>query len=350
MLATGPVETLGHPFRIVTEVPLIRDIGRHTTFSFGTKFLYTDLKVDLPEPVDAVVVWDPGWLRTGTGEGAIHEIHKIWEMAQEWDAPVVGLFSDWFAAWEVADGIVGTKTATMYMDAIIIDSAGAAALRRSVHPLTVTDENDRRYCPIVVNDSFLSYGRLPRIGGDLDLDVAKIHEREIDVSMVSTLHPQHVVLRPYYVDLMERICADNGWSFVWTDKATAEEMEDLYLRSKVVFNVSLGSQPNCRVYEALACGCLLLTDGWNIGMKGVPCVRYTDPWKLEIALFDLLSSEPARQARMQYRGLTWAQAHSPTRTFERVFDQALEAASQTRSARVARRVFREEREALHAAN
>jgi glycosyl transferase family 1 len=350
VIAAGPAETLGHPFRIVTEVPLERQIGKHRTFSFGTKWLYSDLDVSFDEDVEAVVVWDPGWLRTGTGEGAIHELQKIWDLAQDWNAPVIGLFSDWFAAWEVEEGIIGTKAATMYMDGIIVDYAGSSALRHSVHPLTVVDKNDRRYCPMLNDDAFLTYGRLPRIGGGIQVEMKPPVEREVDVAMVSTLHPQHVLLRPYYVDKMMALCRANGWSFSWTNKATAEEMEELYLNSKVVFNCSLGSQPNCRVYEALACGCMLLTDGWNIGMKGVPCARYSDAWELEIMLRDMLTMGVDQQHRMQLQGLMWAAQRTPEKTWERILDDALLLAKRTHSARDVRKKFRQQFEAEHAAH
>ena len=342
VIAAGPVETIGHPFRIVTEVPLERQIGRHRTFSFGTKWLYSDLDVSFDERVDAVVVWDPGWLRTGTGEGATHEIQKVWDLAQEWDAPVIGLFSDWFAAWEVDEGIVGTKQATMYMDGIIVDGAGASALRRSIHPLSVEDPNDRRFCPILQHDGFLTYGRMPRLGGGLKVEMKKPSERGVDVAMVSTLHPQHVVFRPYYVDQVASICEQHGWSFEFTDRASAEEMEALYLNSKVVFNCSLGSQPNCRVYEALAAGCLLLTDGWCRGMQNIPCSRYSDEWELEILLRDLLTMDAASQDRLQQQGLFWAAQRTPEATWISVLDDALALAKRTHSARAARKKFRVE--------
>lgn len=350
MIVAGPAEQLGHPFRIITEVPLERQIGRHRTLSFGTRWLYSDLNVSLDEPVEAVVVWDPGWLRTGEGEGAINEMQRVWDLAQEWDAPIVGLYSDWFAAWKVDTGIVGTKSSTMYMDAIIIDCAGASALRHSIHPLTVKDPNDRRFVPMLEGLDFLTYGRLPRVGGGLMPDKKPIHERSIDVCMVSTLHPQHVVLRPYYVDQVQKVCDQHGWEFHWTDRASAEEMEALYLDSKVVFNASLGTQPNCRVYEALACGALLLTDGWNIGMKNVPCARYTDAWELEILLRDLLTMDKASQMRAQLQGLLWAEQRSPEKTWERVLDEAAFMVKSVHSARAARKRFREERNAVSATN
>lgn len=346
-VVAGPTEVLGHPFRVVTEVPVERRVGGHTVYAFGTKWLYSELEVIPGEPVEAVVVWDPGWLRTGTGEGAKHEIHRIWELAQEWDAPVIGLFSDWFAAWKTETGIVGTLAATMYCDALIVDPAGASALRHSVHPLSVTDPADHRYRPIQEMSGFLTYGRLPRVGGGIHVEMKPIHEREVDVAMVSTLHPQHVVLRPYYVDALREICDRLGLRFEWTDKASASEMEELYLNSKVVANVSLGTQHNCRVPEALACGAMLLTDGWNIGMKDVPCARFLDPWEMEVLLNDLLQMGPDQQQRQQDLGLLWATRNSPERTWKRVFDAATILAPMTVKARRARQRMAEER---HAAN
>lgn len=337
----GPAETLGHPFRSVTEVPLRREVEGHTVYAFGTKWLYSALEIVPDEDVEAVIVWDPGWCRTGTGEGAIDELRKIWELAQEWDAPLIGLFSDWFAAWKVDHGIVGTKSATMYCDGIIVDPAGAESLRTSVHPLSVTDRRDQRYRPVWEMESFLTYGRLPRVGGGESAPMLPLDEREVDVAMVSTLHPQHVVLRPYYVKAMRDACADLKLRFEFTDRASAEEMEELYLNSKVVFNVSLGSQPNCRVAEALACGCVLLTDSWNIGMKNVPCYRFRSAEDIVTKLGEFSVYDHDDWQACQSASLRWAQMNTPTRVWERIIDAALDLSSLTWHARVARKAFAE---------
>jgi hypothetical protein len=346
----GPIETMGHPFRVVTEVPVRREIGDHVTYAFGTKWLYSELSIIPDEPIEAIVAWDPGWLRTGEGDGAIHEIKKLWEMSREMDVPLIGLYSDWFAAWQVTTGIVGTLASTMYCDAIIVDPAGAASLRAAVHPLRVTDPTDHRFRPIHVMDSFLTYGRLPRVGGGLNVEIPPIKERDIDVAMVSTLHPQHVVLRPYYVEALKEICALHGWSFEFRDRASAEEMEELYLNSKVVANVSLGSQPNCRVSEALACGCILVSDGWNIGMWSVPHIRFLDKQSLEVRLFSALSEGNGQS--LQESGLAWAANNRPEHVWERVLDAVIEVAPLTADARAARLVFEKEvnEERLHVAN
>lgn len=349
-VAVGPIEMLGHPFRVVTEVPVRREIGDHIVYAFGTKWLYTSLDVVPDDPIEAVVIWDPGWLRTGEGEGATNEIKAIWDLAQEHDAPVIGLYSDWFAAWKVDTGIVGTLGSTMFCDAIIVDPAGAASLRAGVHPLRVQDPMDHRFRPIVEMDSFLTYGRLPRIGGGVEAEMKPFSEREIDVAMVSTLHPQHVVLRPYYVERLKEMCALHGWSFEFRDRASAEEMEELYLNSKVVANVSLGSQPNCRVSEALACGCVLVSDAWNIGMWDVPYMPFKDAETLEIRLFQILLDN-ARGSSLQEAGLDWARRNTPEQVWERVLDRAMLAVPHTREARVARErmaeEIRKERDAVH---
>lgn len=343
----GPIETMGHPFRVVTEVPVERVIGNHLVYAFGTKWLYSELEIIPEEEIEAIVVWDPGWLRTGQGDGAIHEIRKLWEMSREMDVPLIGLYSDWFAAWQVSTGIVGTLASVMYCDAIIIDPAGAASLRAAVHPLRVTDPEDRRFRPIHVLDSFLTYGRLPRVGGGLDVEIPLPQERDIDVAMVSTLHPQHVVLRPYYVEKIKEICTANGWSFEFRDRASAEEMEELYLNSQVVVNVSLGSQPNCRVSEALACGCILVSDGWNIGMKDVPHMQFNDVRRLEQQL-RLAVSDGAEI--LQKAGLEWASKNRPEHVWARVFDAVMEVAPLTRASATARLLFEKEMEQINAAN
>ena len=325
---------MGHPFNVGTEVPVERVLSDViTAYGFHTKWLYTDLSIVPDEPFEAIVLWDPGWIRTGEGAGAIDELRKLWELGKELDVPLIGVYSDWFASWNANVGLAGTLTSLMYCDAIITDPAGAASLRLAP-PMRITDPVDARYRPIQVMSRFLTYGRLPNVGAvDFNEEVPPLRERTVDVSMVSTMHPQHVVLRPYYVNLLRDICEKRNWNFEFRDRATPSEMEELYLNSRVVVNISLGTQLNYRVYEALACGALLVTDDWNIGLEDVPCYRFNCERSLHKAMDDAITRSWVAGEPYQRRGVEWAQAHAPHLVWDRILNECRDLAPMTKYAR-----------------
>lgn len=319
----GPVSAVGHPFtNTAYEVPVERMIGVELVYGFGSKWLYTGTKINPADPITAVVAWDPGWLRTDSQ----HEPYKLWQIAQELDVPVIGFFSDWFATWEGGHGYLGAKRVVEYLDAIIIDPAGAATMRN--HPLLkVKDPADHRYRPIIEIDNMLSYGRLPRMGGDDEL-VRNVHvdhpikDREIDVACVTHKHEAHVVNRSYFQEIVRDICNDQGYSYVESGKMTPGDMEDLYLNSKVVFNHSLGCSLNCRVFEAGACGAALLTDAHNIAVGPVPAFTYRHRYDIRDQLDRLLIGTDPGLIEWRAASLTqWVlNNHTPTWTWERNID------------------------------
>lgn len=350
----GPVGGFRHPFRVKAEVPVERQIGDHLVYAFDTKWLYSKLRLEPAEPIDLALLWDPGWMRNGwyDKETAPHnlrpkdEIEAVRQIVGG-GAAVLALASDWFAAWGVGHGMHGTLGMLQATDGILIDPMGAATLRNAVRSLTMFGPDDYRYRTLVEMPPYLSYGALPNVGReDWDGEILSREKRSVDVSMVSNLYPNLVVARSYFAEKAQEICDRRGWSFQMGNKITAERMEELYLDSKVVLNVSLGSQANFRVYEALACGAALVTDGWNIGLDGAPCQTFTDAEGLEAALEEALM-RPAAHARLtQEDGVIWARQRSPEKQWARIIDAALEAIKPSEKARAARRAREEEIEEL----
>ena len=251
----GPVNSLGHPFPNLHEVPIERRVGEHLVYAFGQKWLYADLEIVPAEPVEAVLLWDPGWLRDGTmPRRALDEVARVRAVADGWDCPVFGLSSDWFATWGAGgSGMYGTMRSFQALDGLVVDPVGAAALRMAMpgwmrrngdgKPIGA-DPNDYRYRAIVELTPFLSYGRLPNVGGEDWREVPPPQDRSLDVTIVSNLYPGLVVARSYFVEAARRICQRRGWSFIHRSQVSPEEMECLYLDSRAVLNVSLGTQPN----------------------------------------------------------------------------------------------------------
>jgi hypothetical protein len=333
----GPVGSLGHPFPNLHDVPIERQIGDHLVYAFGQKWLYTNLKLIPGEDIEAVLLWDPGWCGDGSnGRGYLDEIAKVRTMADEWDCPVFGLASDWFATWGVnGGGMHGMMSAFRALDGVVIDHVGAAALR-STQPTNIKfDHTDYRHREIVELSGFLHAGRLPTMGVEELPEVLPTKEREIDVCIVSNLYQGLVVHRAYFLEMARHICERHGWSFVHRARVAPDEMERLYLNSKVVLNVALGTQANCRVYEAHACGALLVTDGFNADLSGVPGARFTDKQSLEQAL---LASLRAPQA-IQDMGREWAKRHTPEKQWAKVLDALKPAIESTAHARRERAIW-----------
>lgn len=340
----GSVNSLGHPFTNLHEVPIERRIGDHLVYAFGQKWLYSGLELVPQEPIEAVLLWDPGWMRDGTrGHGwMVDEIGRIRGMADAWDCPVFGLASDWFATWGIGgNGMYGMMSAFRALDGVVIDHVGAAALRSTQPPGMTFDGSDYRHREIVELSGFLHAGRLPTMGVEDPPRVPTRRERSIDVCIVSSLYQGLVVHRAYFVEAARRYCERMGYSFVHRSQVSPEEMERLYLDSKVVLNVALGTQANCRVYEALVCGAYLVTDAFNADLDGAPGSRFSDIRGLERAIDVGLCAPP----RMQAHGREWVLRRTPERQWMRVLDAIGPAIRRTSAARQARREWQEEMEA-----
>lgn len=310
----GPVESLGHPFyphpmELVAE----RRVGDHELYCFSNWWLERGPEVLLPE-IDAIVLWDPMWLRTA-------DWPRIAAMAVATDAPVFGIMGDWFAGHRAADELIGTRDAARACDGVLTDAPGKAAMGRSP-----------KMGPTVSRPGFLTYGRLINRGLDEHLvrHLSLTAERDIDICHVGNRHADTVMLRAYYLDALHEICDRRGWNLVDRNDVQWPDQEAILERSKVTFNYSLGSQLNCRVYEAMACGSCLVTDAANLETGRISGIArfYSNVEMLEIHLDFLLdgggwrSPEYAATVRGMYalEAAHWAADRSPMRTWTSIFD------------------------------
>lgn len=301
----GPAEDLGHPFPGQGhEIPRRRVIGDSIVYSFGRPFLHEPISIEPEEPITAVALWDPCWMRLDPD--ASDEWERIEALAAEHRAPIVGLLGDWYAGWR--GGIsraFNVPNLLPRLAGVVTDAAGAISVLSTGYGGAV-----------VASPHMLTYGRLPTLGADpaAVANAATERRREIDVCCIAFPHASVVWQRPFYLDLVRRVCAERGWTCVIQDGVSPAEMEALYLRSRVVFNCSLGSQLNCRVYEALACGCHLLTDGWNLENPNLPSgvAFYNQPDEVERGLRRLLEQPPDATVYVP-----WVLAHGPVETWKR---------------------------------
>ena len=338
----GPVQSLGHPFTNLHEFPIERRIGKHLVYAFGHRFIYGSVKLVPQEPIEAVLLWDPGWLGDGTrGKNYKDEIAWARDLAEEWDCPVFGLASDWFATWGAGgNGMHGMMSAFRALDGVVIDHVGAAALRSTLPVNIKFDHTDYRYREIVELAGFLHAGRLPTMGVERPPKVPTYAERAKRVVMVSNLYQGLVVKRAYYVEAARRICERHGWEFVHRANVKPEEMEELYLTSRIVLNVALGTQNNCRVYEALACGAYLVTDGDTVDRDGAPGATFHGIYQLEQALAAGMRAPQGIQAH----GRMWALKRSPEQQWAKVLDALAPALENTKHARRERAIWNRQME------
>jgi hypothetical protein len=310
----GPVGALGHPFWEANhEIPVERKIGDDTVYGFGTKWFYAGPDFTPENPLEAVIVWDPGWLRHGQDESrSIEEMRRLWWYADQKNVPLIGVYCDWFSSWEKHDMIAGVKNTVLFCDAIVTDSAGAAAMR-CIPPI-----RDGKV-PIHEVRELLSYGRLPKRGGDEELVLRSgtRKNRNIDIAHVGAPYPDRVVQRPYYLEVVQKFCDERSLTFVNKNKVGAREMEDLYERSRVVFNYALGSMLNCRVYEAAACGAMTVTNASNISrIPEEVGYEYQSPSHLRAILTELFNNQWLIESTSA-SAVHWAARHAPIPTWEK---------------------------------
>ena len=200
--------------------------------------------------------------------------------------------------------------------------------------------------PLHVSQEMLTYGRLLERGDDDDLvrqQVTTGRDWEWDVAYVGHRTVEHVVMRSFYLDALHDICDRRHWSLLETDDVPYGELESVLTKVKVTFNHSLGSQLNCRVYEAFACGSALVTDFHNADNGRIKNFArfYANRDTLEVALDYLIVGGGFADRRVADESVRpiytvpaqhWVIDHSPRRTWERNFDACELLASQVRSA------------------
>ncbi len=90
---------------------------------------------------------------------------------------------------------------------------------------------------------------------DLELHQQIPLRRIYDVGFVGTINPWHNPRRSFYLELIKK----NFHSCIKTN-LWGRAMSRVYSQSKIVFNINGAGDLNMRVFEALSCGALLLTD------------------------------------------------------------------------------------------
>lgn len=302
----GPVGHHGAPFETQTEYIARTRLDGREVYSFGEFWPDSEIRFVPGEQITDMVVWDPGWLR---GEAVFQ---RLFELKQEQQLRVVGVYSDWFAAWNgEAVRRLGTRRSLDLCDRVVIDRYGAAAIRRRGY-----------HGEIRVVDEYLSYGRLPTRGDDPDLvaRTPELHpqaERDLDVVFVGHDHTGYVWQRPWLLDHLEWHCQAHDLSYVVSDGISAERLEELLLRAKIAFNTQLGTQPNMRCYEAAACGAVLVTDPPSI--PGAFTYHSIDR---ACAIIDAMLRSPGARQLAAEQQTRWVALHSPSQVWTRILAAA----------------------------
>ncbi len=314
-------------------------------YAFDTKFLYSDIELKMDQDVAALVVWDPCWRRPGDDGEAKRELYEMWRLARRLEVPLIGLYSDWFTAWEPSTYVIGTKRSLMFCDAVITDPVGAATFRRTIPPFRVTDPTDTRHRPIIEMDNFLTYGRMDTLAADPKLveNVLTSHphsKRDIDVCFVGHPHPGAVLFRSYYLDYLEQVCDQNGYKLLITNKVSSAQMEEILLNSRVCFNSALGSQLNCRIYEGASAGCMMLHHhntmaDWSLFGA---VTMFSNQSEMKWRLNKLLALDETEAHLVARKGIDFALQHTPEKVWTDVFkavDKAVENCAATLQVRLA---------------
>jgi GT2 family glycosyltransferase/tetratricopeptide (TPR) repeat protein/2-polyprenyl-3-methyl-5-hydroxy-6-metoxy-1,4-benzoquinol methylase len=145
-------------------------------------------------------------------------------------------------------------------------------------------------------------------------------EKQYDFAFVGHIFPGP---RAELIDLLRRRYRQH-----FVGNAYFEDMARIYSESRAVFNRSLKNDVNMRVFEALACGSLLLTNRINgngqdeLFRDGVHLAAYSDPDDLLDKLAFYLSREPLRE-RIAAQGRAKVLAkHTYRQRMERVLEEA----------------------------
>jgi glycosyl transferase family 1 len=332
----GSVHYMGFPFHnhhheLVIHQRVLSGVAGFPVYTFGEKWLYTDLKFLPDEPLDCVVAWDPVWTRKGDVPGSIPELREIRRRADDLGVPVVGIMCDWFSGW-VQTHRLGTQKSLELCDAIVVDRAGAAAIRR--HGWDGV---------IVEHKNILTFGNMPTLASGTEEELLSIPDdapqshRPIDVAHVGNDHPGLVPLRAYYLDYLREFGTELGWYMKLQNGLSLSNMEALLLQSKVVVNISVGTGLNCRPFEAAAAGCCMVSDGWNIDRSEVRRFSsfFTSPEEMCSQISTLLSSDSQRE-RLSREAVRFAAGHRPLDVWARTATKAVEAADKWRAVRDAR--------------
>ncbi len=128
--------------------------------------------------------------------------------------------------------------------------------------------------------------------------------RDLPLAMVGSFHPGHRPRRMQLLEKLKRRFPLELFGPPYTPFLSAPEQEEIYGRSRIVFNESIGGEINFRLLEAAACGACVLSDEADNGqdMLLAPGSEYI-PWttaSLEERVEELLE-DPERCLEVGHR-------------------------------------------------
>jgi tetratricopeptide (TPR) repeat protein len=221
---------------------------------------------------------------------------------EEADCFTVGIVGDWNLGAQ-AVGLIGGA-----FDLLVADGSGCERLRSLGFDNVV-------YAPLWGYDPRV-FRRLPGVKRDLDIVLVGNFNHEVQRERARWL------ARVARMSRKHRVCLTSG--------IYGEDYVRLLNRARIVFNRSIRGEINMRVYEAAACGALLMYERENGEIRdlfrdGKECVLYDDDLEERIEWY--LSNDDEREriaeaAARRVRGHTWA--HSSAQILD-----AVEAAMKT---------------------
>lgn len=311
----GPVEYIGHPFYPhPVELVVPREVGGHELYCFSSKWVDIGPPLSFgPDVPAAVVLFDPMWLH---GE----HVDRIRDYAASWGVPLVGVLGDWYSGMRPArPELFGTRRIMRHLDALVVDRCGASALRYLGFD-----------GPVVEHQEMHSYGRMLQRGQvvDLVLDQDFDRERTWDVGFVGHRYPEWVPQRSEMLDRVKDFCARQGYSFLERRDVQAAELEGIVENCRVTFNLTPGYALNIRVYEAMSCGSLLVTERWNRDAWSMlpGYAIFYDQWPGEVErAIDVALTDDLVRSRTVRAAAQWVVTREPWTQWGRVLDAAAEA-------------------------
>jgi len=255
---------------IQPETHSLAQVAGHALLSYG-KDADVPWNPAVDDFTDILSRLPPGWL-PDLVIFCSPEYHPVPRGIENADCPTAAIIGDWNLGGQ-AIHLIGSM-----FDVLATDRAGSERLRAIGHSNVV-------YVP------FFSYS--PDTNYRME-DVV----RDLDVVMVGNFHGEIQRDRAPWV---ARVTSQSDrWKVVMTSGVFGEEYARLMNRAKIVFNRSIRGEINMRVYEAAACGALVLYERENREIRdifedGVHCVLYGED-DLEERLDYYLTHEDERAA------------------------------------------------------
>lgn len=192
----------------------------------------------------------------------------------------------------------------------------------------------------IIGDGHPSVHWLP-LGGDSKVHFVPDLARDIDLGFVGSLGAPGSERNTVLTTILNRFLTNEIGPFY-----SPTEMGEIYSRSKIVFNKSIGGDVNMRVFEALASGALLVTDRIGNGLKDLATegVHYVGYDSVEEAIAEIeryLADHKARTQIAEAGQALLLERHTYDARLSQILDTVLK--SHHRSFAPARQVSRGQR-------